>query len=105
MGIKLAEKTHAVFKAFDADRNGHISMKELKTLLQMLDKKQWTNEACDAFVTQLDRNKNGTIEYTELVNYICNDRVCKKDKEAVLNDDIIEQGQKMEDEKKQKEKD
>lgn len=65
-----------VFREFDKDCNGVLSKVELNALLQKInlcvDEKY-----LEALITKLDTNKNGVIEFEELVSFVVQERYHK----------------------------
>merc|ERR1719273_303556 len=57
------------FKIFDRDKDGYISMKELKKVTSMLGT-VLTKEEIEEFMAEadVDGNGNGTIEFTEFLD-------------------------------------
>jgi len=58
----------SVFKQFDANKDGAIDRIELRFLLNMLDSK-WTDERADAVFEAIDVNKDGRIQFEELLRW------------------------------------
>ncbi len=64
------------FRAFDKDGSGTIDRAELGRLLKKLDRHHskeeriWNNDHLDWLMSALDRNGDGSIDYTEFVDWI-----------------------------------
>lgn len=56
------------FKWFDKDKNGYIDIDEFKCILQMVNG-NFTEEEVNEIFVQSDVNKDGKIDYKELVKY------------------------------------
>ncbi|CAD7975939.1 unnamed protein product, partial [Amoebophrya sp. A120] len=61
---QTAEKLNAIFKKYDVDNNGTLSMEELAQALQELGVEQST---CHRAAQALDLDQSGEVEYTEFV--------------------------------------
>jgi len=79
-------KAMKAFKAFDADADGNITLVELKEVLQMLDPVQWTDKNVKEFLDHLDTNRDGQIQYTEFLDYICEGTPTHR--QQVLSDEV-----------------
>eukprot|EP00931_Biecheleriopsis_adriatica_P124606 TRINITY_DN99759_c0_g1_i1.p1 TRINITY_DN99759_c0_g1~~TRINITY_DN99759_c0_g1_i1.p1 ORF type:complete len:333 (-),score=48.80 TRINITY_DN99759_c0_g1_i1:42-1040(-) len=96
--LKLAENVCKAFKLFDRDGDGKISLSELEQVLYEIDANRWDHESCQKFFRQLDRNSDGTIDYTEMINYVCDE------KKPMAQRALISSGCVVEDWHKQKER-
>lgn len=110
--LLLATQVTNIFKAYDANGDGTISPAELSEVFQILDSNKFDKERCVVLFQQVDRNGNGMIEYTEFINYVCDDRKAAADKSALVSNDIVrarelivaeEKRKKAEDKRKQEE--
>merc|ERR1712018_346429 len=57
------------FKIFDRDKDGYISMKELKKVCSMLGT-MLTKEELDEFMAEADADGNGKLDYDEFVKML-----------------------------------
>merc|ERR1712088_172073 len=57
------------FKIFDRDKDGFISMKELKKVCSMLGT-MLTKEELDEFMAEADKDGNGKLDYDEFVKML-----------------------------------
>merc|ERR1719430_585374 len=57
------------FKIFDRDKDGYISMKELKKVASMLGT-MLTKEELDEFMAEADADGNGKLDYDEFVKML-----------------------------------
>merc|ERR1711910_33993 len=57
------------FKIFDRDKDGYISMKELKKVCSMLGT-MLTKEELDEFMAEADKDGNGKLDYDEFVKML-----------------------------------
>lgn len=62
-----------LFRQFDRDSNGKLTMEEVKGMMQMLNLTADDAHLC-AFMDKLDTNKSGTIEFEEFVAFMIEDR-------------------------------
>jgi len=67
----IGEKVEMMFKFFDKDNDGRIGKIELKTVMQILDKEMWTNEACNELWSAIDVDGDGYLRFTEFWSWIC----------------------------------
>lgn len=58
-----------VFDEFDVNKDGHITSKELKTVLKKLGQCPSDAEVAE-FIKACDTDKNGTIEFNEFCRYL-----------------------------------
>merc|ERR1712156_1271172 len=63
------------FKIFDRDKDGYISMKELKKVANMLGT-MLTKEELDEFMAEADKDGNGKLDYDEFVKMLFNTDIC-----------------------------
>ena len=62
-----------LFRQFDRDSNGNLTLTELKGMLQMIN--ITADEAhLQAFLNKLDTNGNGVLEFEEFVTFMVHDR-------------------------------
>ncbi|KAK8894581.1 hypothetical protein M9Y10_023017 [Tritrichomonas musculus] len=59
------------FDLFDRDGDGHITRTEFATILRSWGQTP-TDEEIAQIIAQVDKNKNGMIEYDEFVEMMCN---------------------------------
>ena len=70
-----------IFKEFDTNNNGTISIEELKEGLKKINKGNIENIDIEKMFSEIDTDKNGEISYTELLSSILDDSVFfQKDK-------------------------
>eukprot|EP00927_Polykrikos_kofoidii_P080557 TRINITY_DN7744_c0_g1_i1.p1 TRINITY_DN7744_c0_g1~~TRINITY_DN7744_c0_g1_i1.p1 ORF type:complete len:242 (-),score=67.64 TRINITY_DN7744_c0_g1_i1:269-994(-) len=63
----------AIFRRFDSDGNGLISRRELANTLKELQPSVFSNESnVDTLLRQVDKNKDGAIDYAEFVEWVTN---------------------------------
>jgi len=60
------ERAASVFRAWDRNRDGYISLAELHGVMLSLDK-EWPPEDLDLLFDQVDKDHNGLIDYEEFV--------------------------------------
>jgi len=65
----LEEKMHAAFKAWDTDKSGTISLKELSAAVEKLGLKMSKGDL-DKLLKESDTNKDGMISYEEFVSWL-----------------------------------
>lgn len=65
------KELYEVFKIFDKDRNGSISRDEVKSLLASIGR-ECTQQEVDNLLLNVDKDKSGTIDFSEFVNYMDN---------------------------------
>ena len=63
-----------IFTSFDKNKDGHISLEELKNGLEKLNGKEIDNQEIEKIFLSLDTDKNGQIGYTEFLASIMNER-------------------------------
>ena len=63
-----------IFTSFDKNKDGHISLEELKNGLEKLNGKEIDNQEIEKIFLSLDTDKNGQIGYTEFLASIINER-------------------------------
>ena len=63
-----------IFTSFDKNKDGHISLEELKNGLEKLNGKEIDNREIEKIFLSLDTDKNGQIGYTEFLASIINER-------------------------------
>lgn len=61
-----------LFKEFDINKSGYLSLDELHSLLIKLEI-PINNRYLHALFVKFDKNKSGTIEFEEFVTFILND--------------------------------
>jgi len=67
---KIKQKTiefQEAFAIFDSDGSGQVSSKELKTVLMSCGSDKMTDAEFDEMVEHVDENKNGMIDFNELI--------------------------------------
>lgn len=64
------EKVSDFLMAADSDGNGDVSVFELRRMLQSINAKRFTDEACAEVFQLLDSNKNGSVDVAELCTWI-----------------------------------
>ena len=70
-----------IFKDFDTDNNGNISIEEFKEGLKKLNNGNIENIDIEKMFSEIDTDKTGVISYTELLSSILDDKVfLQKDK-------------------------
>lgn len=65
------EKIGATFRRFDRNGDGSIDRDELRTILQAIDRVFFTNEVCDQLMNEMDEDENGSVDYSEFLNFLC----------------------------------
>lgn len=88
--LSLADQICKVFKAYDKDGNGKISLSELEGVLQKLNPGTWNRESCEAVFQQMDKNRDGLVDFTEFINYVYDDKQKATAKNAVTSNAVIE---------------
>eukprot|EP01097_Dermamoeba_algensis_P005887 TRINITY_DN3704_c0_g1_i1.p1 TRINITY_DN3704_c0_g1~~TRINITY_DN3704_c0_g1_i1.p1 ORF type:complete len:709 (-),score=180.95 TRINITY_DN3704_c0_g1_i1:1367-3493(-) len=68
--VQLREAFHSV----DSDADGHVSADEFKSLVQSLLKISVTNEELDRLISEVDKNKNGQVEFNEFLELMSSKR-------------------------------
>ena len=63
-----------IFTSFDKNKDGHISLEELKNGLEKLNGKEIDNQEIEKIFLSLDTDKNGQIGYTEFLASIISER-------------------------------
>jgi len=58
------------FTRFDLNGDGTISLGEMKEVLQTLDKASWPDRKVERFLQTIDKNRDGSIDYAELLDWI-----------------------------------
>mmetsp|Transcript_17485 Transcript_17485/g.39618 ORF Transcript_17485/g.39618 Transcript_17485/m.39618 type:complete len:436 (-) Transcript_17485:76-1383(-) len=66
-----SDKVKVVFKMFDKDKNGKITIDELKRVLQSLDRTTWTDQAVNKLLESSDKNGDGELQFTEFWGWVC----------------------------------
>lgn len=66
------------FRNWDTANSGVIDRPTLKSVLQELDADTWTDDNVDALLKEMDLNKDGVVDYTELVTWITQKEVLQK---------------------------
>lgn len=81
--MKYGSKNHTeefvlreLFRQFDRDNNGSLSIIELKGMLGMINISA-ADPFLEAVVKKLDKNGNGTLEFEEFVAFVVQDRYTK----------------------------
>lgn len=69
-----------IFDRCDMDNNGALSKDELINMLVRLDSKTWTRQKVEAMLSEMDRDGNGRIDYSEFEKFISSKT--RKDKYA-----------------------
>jgi len=64
------EKVSDLLRAADSDGNGDVSVMELRRILQSINAKRFTDEACAEVFQLLDSNKNGSVDVAEFCMWI-----------------------------------
>lgn len=93
--LDVAERICNVFRSFDEDGNGKITIGELKRVLQRLDPKTWDDESCNRLLNAVDRNRDGTLDFTEFVNFVCDDRKAAVDRALLVSDEVVQTRSEM----------
>lgn len=88
--LSLADQICKVFKAYDKDGNGKISLPELEGVLNKLNPGTWNRESCEAVFQQMDKNRDGLVDFTEFINYVYDDKQKASAKNAVTSSAVIE---------------
>mmetsp|Transcript_107778 Transcript_107778/g.230098 ORF Transcript_107778/g.230098 Transcript_107778/m.230098 type:complete len:305 (+) Transcript_107778:94-1008(+) len=65
------EEVKVLFKIFDEDGNGSITMDEMKEVLKRLDPVSWTDEKVQKVFGGYDADGDGDIQFTEFWSWIC----------------------------------
>ena len=65
-----------LFRNFDRDSNGKLTLTELKGVLLKMDLTA-NEDIMQALLNKIDINKNGLIEFEEFVHFVINDRYHK----------------------------
>ncbi|PSR92769.1 Calmodulin-like protein [Actinidia chinensis var. chinensis] len=73
-----------VFSLFDKDGDGCITVEELATVIRSLDQNP-TEEELQDMINEIDADGNGTIEFTEFLNFMAN-RMKETDAEEELKE-------------------
>jgi len=68
--VEVSAEILKVFQAYDLDSNGTISREELTTILQILNKEEWTEDKCNAVFKEVDADKNEKIDVDEFVRWL-----------------------------------
>ena len=81
--MKYGSKTHTeeyvireLFRQFDRDNNGTLTIVELKGMLGMINISV-ADPYLEAVIKQLDKNGNGGVEFEEFVTFMVADRYTK----------------------------
>lgn len=91
--IGTYEKVLATFKQYDADHNGVIAYKELHKLMMDLTKGRWTKSQSDRLLLTVDKNRNGTVDINEFINYVFGSKGSGSSSNAYLQ--VLEQFRKF----------
>merc|ERR1711879_881126 len=67
----VGEEVTLMFRLFDVDSDGKISIEELKNMLQSLDKSAWNDERVNKLLSDFDKNLDGDIGFVEFWTWIC----------------------------------
>jgi hypothetical protein len=67
----MAERITEIFRIFDKDGDGTITSDELKTVLQALDSRKWTDTKITQLMSIMDDDKDRGVDYEEFVHWIC----------------------------------
>lgn len=67
----VGEKVQLIFNFFDDNKDGRITPVELQRVMQILDKRRWTDEACSQLWSGIDVNGDGYVQFTEFWSWIC----------------------------------
>ena len=90
-----------IFTNFDKNKDGHISLQELKDGLEKLKCQEIENEEIEKIFLSLDTDKNGKIGYTEFIASILDERTYLNEQrlyEAFINLDKDKSGKITKDE-------
>mmetsp|Transcript_25415 Transcript_25415/g.59143 ORF Transcript_25415/g.59143 Transcript_25415/m.59143 type:complete len:507 (+) Transcript_25415:83-1603(+) len=105
----VGDEVRVLFNMFDKDRNGAVSKLELRKVLQALDPELWNNDAVDILLTGSDRNKDGSLQFTEFWSWICGHGGSTKEEDecrkVLLNNAVEHDRQRRAIAQKQMEKD
>lgn len=80
-----SNKVLDIFRKCDANGDGSISRSELEKLLSVLDSTTFTDAAVAKMMSEMDVNKDGTVQYEEFVSWIMSDK-----KEATVVMDALQ---------------
>jgi len=82
---KLAGELLKTFQNLDINKDGVVTRSELAALMGELDYKVWTDAKVKVLMDQIDTNRDGIIEYDDLVAWAMSSSVVVKDKDAVYS--------------------
>lgn len=82
---KLAGELLKVFQNLDINKDGVVTRSELAALMSELDCEIWTDAKVRVLMDQIDTNRDGIIEYEDLVAWFMSSLALGKDKDAVLS--------------------
>eukprot|EP00931_Biecheleriopsis_adriatica_P059381 TRINITY_DN35528_c0_g1_i1.p1 TRINITY_DN35528_c0_g1~~TRINITY_DN35528_c0_g1_i1.p1 ORF type:complete len:604 (+),score=127.66 TRINITY_DN35528_c0_g1_i1:32-1813(+) len=82
---KKAEEMLKVFKNMDVNQDGVLTRPELTALMKELDVEQWTDDKIESLMGQIDRNRDGIIDYDDFVTWLMSSSARKSDRDAVMS--------------------
>eukprot|EP00931_Biecheleriopsis_adriatica_P025913 TRINITY_DN1581_c0_g1_i1.p1 TRINITY_DN1581_c0_g1~~TRINITY_DN1581_c0_g1_i1.p1 ORF type:complete len:1005 (+),score=195.18 TRINITY_DN1581_c0_g1_i1:33-3047(+) len=68
---QFMEAVATTFKKFDRNGDGSIDRKELKEILQSVNRVFFTDEVIDVLMGEMDANGDGEISYQEFLGFLC----------------------------------
>mmetsp|Transcript_66962 Transcript_66962/g.132004 ORF Transcript_66962/g.132004 Transcript_66962/m.132004 type:complete len:447 (-) Transcript_66962:409-1749(-) len=95
----IGDKVKLIFNLFDRNRDGRVSKRELTYVMQRLDRKTWTNTACDQLWNIVDVNGDGEVQFTEFWAWVCGHGAQGTESDNPLQDALLSAAVRQEEER------